>query len=299
MVFLFAAPLSQSTLAQFVNGLSHLGELVAIQVVRQKVSMKLMSLLIIGFLMPYLKTFAEPQMLSQIPEQDRIRIEKLFSYLILDEGFGYTLFGTKPMATIGHDKKTPSEYREKYYSHPLFELESWWKTWEQYCHFFPMKDFIFFSQNGEDWFEVFLINKPMCLKIIEENIEFFRRTLSLELDSNELLEHILSQSNFFEIGLQKNQALYGLLLGYGKKNSIGFENYFSKGKRSLFFKPRASSDLFHLEEKELILPSFSSFSFSETHKLLRQYNLERDQILGHYSKGNFLEVTRTQLMSAQ
>ncbi len=180
------------------------------------------------------------QCLSQIPNQDKESIEKLLSYLLFDEGFAYVLFGSKPLSTIGHDKTTPTSYKELY-PHPMFELEAWWKIWEKYSHFFPTKDYLFFSQETDNWFEVFLMNKSNCLKVIEENLPLFRERINHNLGPAEILDHLVSSPDIFRVGLNKSQGLLGILLGYGKKNSIGFENYFSKNRRTLLPEPSDSS----------------------------------------------------------
>lgn len=236
--------------------------------------------------------------LSQISQEDSEAIEKLLSYLFLDEGFSYVLFGSKPMSMIGHDKNTPASYQELY-PHPLFELESWWQTWEKYSHLFPMKEFFLFAQNGDEWFEVCLINKSNALTVIEKNLPLFRDKIDANFSSREILEHIVSSHNVFRDGLNKSHALLGLLLGYGKQNAVGFEKYFSKNRKLHFlsFAPRNSAEIMHLEMDELAIPSFSSFSNKETFQIVKTYNQERDRIIEIYSKGDFLETTLSGLAS--
>lgn len=234
--------------------------------------------------------------LSQIPEQDRDRIEKLFFYLLINEGFAYVLFGSKPMSIIGHDKTTPASYKDLY-PHPMFELESWWKTWEKYCHLFPMKDYLLFAQDDEEWFQVLFINKISSLKIIEENHSFFKEKIGQNLAVTEMFEHIFDSTDFFNCGLNKSHALFGLLLGYGKENSKGFERYSLRTKRSDVVSPRGSNEIVPTEENEFMVPCFASFSDRETWRMMKKYHRERDMIINIYSKGNFLEITLNKLMA--
>lgn len=236
--------------------------------------------------------------LSQIPKEDSEKIDKLFSYLFLEEGFSYVLLGSKPMSTIGHDKNTPAAYQELY-PHPLFELESWWQIWEKYSHLFQIKEFFLFAQNRGEWFEVFLINKSNALKVIEENLSLFREKMGARFSSQEILEHIVSSHHIFRDGLSKSHALLGLLLGYGKQNAVRFERYFSKNRKwsFLYRAPRNSAEMVHIETGELAIPSFSSFSNKETFQIIKKYIRERKRILEVYSKGSFLEITLCRLSS--
>ena len=234
--------------------------------------------------------------LAQIPKEDSEKIDSLMSYLFLDEGFSYVLFGSKPMSMIGHDKNTPAAYRELY-THPLFELEFWWQTWEKYSHLFPMKDFFLFAQNGDEWFEVFLINRSNALKTIEENLALFRKKIGVNFSSTEILKHIVSSRHVFEDGLNKSHALLGLLLGYGKQNAVRFEKYFSKNRKWSFVSraPKNSAEMMCMETSKLAVPSFSSFSDRETVRVVKKYSGERERILEAYSKGDCLKITLGQL----
>lgn len=261
-------------------------------------SMKLAKLLIpclFLFCSFFKQGLAIPQLL-QIPKEDREKIEQFLSYLIFDEGFVYTLFGSKPMSTIGHDTTTPLSYKELY-PHPLFELESWWQIWEKYSHLFPLRGYLLFSQNKEGWFEIFFINKSNFLSTIKDNHSLFVNKLGLNLPPIEILEYVVSKPNLFKDGLHQSQALLGLLLGYGKDNSIGFEKYFSKKRQSYLPTPRSTSEMLDVENCELMIPCFSSFSNKETWNILKQYTKERDEIIRIYSNGDFLEITLNKLMS--
>ncbi len=229
--------------------------------------------------------------LSQVPKKEMDRIENFLSYLILDEGFAYVLFGSKPMSIIGYDKTTPISYKELY-SSPLFELESWWKTWEKYQYLFPMEEYLFFVQNKETWFEIILINKVNFIKIIETHLTLFQEKIGQTLSTNEIFNHIVSSDDFFTVGLNKSQTLFGLLLGYGKDNAEGFEKYFSKEKKTAP-PPLASMQVDNLHG--LMLPCFVSFSNQETKGIIKKYHRERQKIMDIYSKGSFLEITLKKL----
>lgn len=256
-------------------------------------------LLILSFLLGVLKSEAaeliEPVAgLSTLPQEDKEAIENFFSYLFLDEGFAYVLFGSKPMSTTAYDNRIQATCEEMR-QHPMFALESWWQTWEKVSHAFPLKDFSFFAQRREGWFEIFLVNHSHALDIIEKNLALFREKLGCNFTPKEILESIVSSDSVFKEGLKESQALFGLLLGYGKNNAIGFENYFTKNKKS--HSPTKSMELMSMQEEELAVPSFASFSKKETYKLIEKYRKERSVILELYSNGNFFELTLSRLTS--
>lgn len=232
--------------------------------------------------------------MAGIPEDDKKKIEKLFSYLFLDEGFAYTLLGSKPISTIGFDKTTPACYREMY-PHPLFELEDWWHVWEKYSNLFPMKNFAIFFQNEGDWFEIYFVNKHFCLNEIRNNHKLFVIKLKESRRPIDILQKVISCPNVFRDGLNQSQALLGILLGYGKKNSVSFEKQWQK--KSTYFYKQIQEEVIDIHDDKLLAPSFSSFSKKETSQLKKQYQKERDLINKYYLNNDFLEKTLEKLMS--
>jgi len=232
---------------------------------------------------------AQDRTLFEISKDDQVAVESFLSYLFVDEGFSYVLFGSKPMATTAYKKNiTPTS--QEMAQHPMFKLESWWKKWEKYNHLLCTNDYYFFCQDSEEWFEVFFLKKSRCLQVIADNLSLFRLKIEKNLSPSEILEHILSSDEIFTDGLQGSQALFGLLLGYGRKNSIGFEKYYSKEKRAYFLFPKASYEVAPVETSEFIVPCFTSFSNRETKKLLGSYNKQRKEILHLFAEGNCLEI---------
>lgn len=236
--------------------------------------------------------------MPEFSQDDKKKIEKLFSYLVLDEGFAYVLFGSKPMSTTGFDNNIQATCEEMG-QHPMFELESLWHTWEKYSDYVPMNDFVLFAQRRDEWFEIFLINKLNALNIIKDNLVLFREKLSKNLTPREIIDNIVASRSVFRDGLNKSQALFGLLLGYGKKNAVGFENHFTKNRKAHFLFPKKSAEIVPIEMDELIVPCFASFSNKETNRIIKKYLQERNKIIEIYSKGDFLETTLSRLASHQ
>jgi hypothetical protein len=234
--------------------------------------------------------------LSQIPKEDRARIEKLLSHLVWGETFAYVLFGSKPMAVCNQDK-IGSPYYLTVHQSPAYELESLWETWEKYAHLFPMSEFIFLTTGNDKIFELYLLNKSNCLKIIENNLSLFQKKTSCNLNAIEMFDYIVKSAgnDIYKNSLKKSQGLYGILLGFGTENSIDFENYFYLNKTRGPLPPETGK---HIDIEDPLLPPipfFASFSAEETKKLIADYQQERKEILKIYSNKNFLETTINQL----
>jgi hypothetical protein len=257
--------------------------------------MKLIKIFILFLMCSCLQNTPDVSKLSQIPEEDRAKIEKLLSFLVWDEGFAYVLFGNKPMSRVSQEKQIPSYYMEAYQS-PIYELESLWKTWEKYAHLFPMKEFVFLTENDERLFSIYLLNKSNCLKIIENNLALFQRKTFCNLNAFEMFDYIVANAgdNIYKNSLNKSQALTGILFGYGTENATGFEDFFSV-KRG----PLPPESRYHIEHEDSVrpfIPFFSSFSVEETQSLIADYQQQRQEILKIYSNKDFLETTINQLI---
>ncbi len=226
------------------------------------------------------------------PQDDLQTIEKLFKYLMFEEGFAYTLFGSKPMSTIGFDKSTPIEYQEEY-AHPLFELEDWWNTWIEYQDLFPMENYRLFSTSHDSWFEVFLINTSLFKNVVDSHLALFEMKLKHPVNSNELLDQLTSSSHIFA-ELESSHALYGVLLGYGTQNALSFEKRCSKKRRFHIPWPPGSTSGLRTQQTPLI-PHFASFQQKETWAIMKRYQKEQELIRESYSSGAFLPITLDKL----
>lgn len=258
--------------------------------------MRLLKICLLFLICSCSRNTTEVSKLSRIPEEDRARIEKLLSYLVWEETFAYVLFGNKPMAVCDQDKIRSPYYLEIDPS-PSYELESLWETWKKYAHLFPMSEFIFLTEGNDKYFEVYLLNKSNCLKVIENNLVLFQEKTGCNFNTVEMFDYIVTNSgnDIYKNSLNKSQGLYGILLGFGKENSIGFENYFCINKSRGPLPPETGQ---HIDHEDPILPHipfFASFSAEETQNLVTDYRRQRQEILKIYSNKDFLETTIDQL----
>ncbi len=198
------------------------------------------------------------------------------------------------MSVCTQDKIQSPHYAEIHQS-PAYELENLWGTWKKYAHLFPMSEFIFLTEGNHKFFELYLLKKSNCLKVIENNLTLFQRKTGCNLNALEMFDYIVANArgDIYKKSLHKSQGLYGILLGYGTENSVGFENYFSVKRDPL---PAESGQHIDTEDSVLpFIPFFASFSADETRSLMIDYRQQRKEILKIYSSGNFLEKTLNRL----
>lgn len=134
------------------------------------------------------------------------------------------------------------------------------------------------SHETGDWLQIVLINRSACLKKITQNLHYFQNALEIDLSSEKILERIIASKDLFYDGLKNRHSLYGMLLGYGDENAIGFEelaaNYY------LSRKPIPFHDEDVLLPLKLHLPYFMVFTDKYGHDALREeYEMQRKDIL--------------------
>jgi hypothetical protein len=166
------------------------------------------------------------QFLTEVDQTSLMKLELFFANLVNENNFAYTLFGNKPCSI-----ETYVDFFENPLSSNLFEsinLENGWECWQNYRHLFPSENFIlsqFHRNHGLEKFNtLILINKKATLEVIQKNLQTFQELLEISLSANEILNRISSKNNeeFLAQIMDKSQ-LFGILLGYGSKNSWGFE----------------------------------------------------------------------------
>lgn len=229
--------------------------------------------------------------LEKIPPRDLVEIENLFRYLMLEGQFGYTLWGDKPISTIGVLKKkfiqsilAPNEYDMLLYR---------WNIWKKYSSYFHSSNYSIIENESKDILEIYLINRSACKKIICKNFTIFQNVLGQEITPETILKRIETSQQLVKEVLHNSQLLYGILLGYGNSNAFGFE--FMHKNRNYIMKPPKP---FHEESLSLPvlihLPYFMVFyNNAETAKLRETYRKERQEICAIFnSNDNLLTILK-------
>lgn len=260
--------------------------------------------------------------IQQIPMEDRWVLEDFFRNLILDEGGAYTLFGDKPMTYDAWFEISRDDIPSILISGRIFmaneRLAIGWKTWEKYRHLFPSRNYLLMARHrNEHWIELLLINRLQFAKKVKENLCEFGSAYENGFFSKSVLKQYEDGSDSLFRLLKEHHGLFGILLGYGKRNAY---LYHERDRILLDFfhftlktNPRPSPEFKTVEEemeyfqrtltqvfgksapkavKYLSLPCFIVDPGSgETQELRRKYLYQRRGIQKIYCRGDFLVTT--------
>jgi len=233
--------------------------------------------------------------LNQMPKEDYVALDRLFRHLVFESYFAYTLFGSKPMTHRGAFLDVLE--REVDQNNGDFIFLTDWHIWKKYANHpeFKTPNFVFVENTLQNptLFEVHFLNRKNVISCVQKHLKAFQEVLGNDVTPEGIYEKMVGAGDLFE-ALGESQVLYGILFGFGEKNSRGFyEKFFLDA-------PLPEPISFHDEEPKpdrLTLPYFKTFSEKERRELKNVYQSERRHILSLYAKGNFLEITLTRLMS--
>lgn len=248
--------------------------------------------------------------LQVIPKEDREILESFFSYLISFEYFGYVLFGEKPMAAGGFDTHFTPEDTLSEAAMKQRRLHLGWYTWEKYASLFSSEKFILrLSKNPvtPSFYWIVLINKKSCLRCIEENLDTFKSMLGDSFNPQLVLDNLAKKEDIFGDVLKKQEALLGILFGYGKHNARVFQQQSERcrvskvicSNRKKAVMTTSKLTPFNCYNRDLFLIDLPRFaedcSHSESLKLHQSYESTWKLLSQMYVNKNFLEITLTKL----
>jgi hypothetical protein len=269
------------------------------------------------------------KILEMMPQKDKERLEYFFREYIGWEEMGYVLFGGKPMALTGKDKKL---YPFKSFSSFLYSIsprriqsENGFVTWKKYEKFFPMKRFVFLYDETELEVNSFFINKESFLQKVQHHADDFKRILNRDVTGEELLREGMEKSLLSKV-LCDHDLLMGILFGFGRNNAYLFHQrsqLASKEERMSFCKKCNFGDPWekefeeldgkykeigwisayitgdHLKNLELIMfPGFcAALDDPETHQIKEEFLQTRKKIIDFYKGKDFLAATLQALTS--
>lgn len=226
--------------------------------------------------------------IKEIPYEDRQKLERLFSHF-LNSSFGYVLFGDKPMALDAHFIVTPWEnvVELNYCDGTFWNL---WEVWEKYKNQFDSKNYLLFMElrpNKIGSYQsglIILINKHKFTNTILENLIIFEKILNKKINPEQFLSDIETGKISFEASIQKNETLLGLLLGYGKHNSIMFYHRGKILEYSCLESFGESHPLLRINHTPYFM---ADTCHPETQSLKYKYAQQRAKLSSIYANGNF------------
>ena len=252
-----------------------------------------------------------------IEPEDRVVLEPLLAELMRYSGFGYTLFGDKPVSIVLFP--LDPEVRTS----GLFTLyaQSFFPVCQKYRALLLSKKYHLGVGHRGSFFSVSLINKSAFLSVVDKNLDLFRQVLGDDVSSQALLKSICEGMSF-EQAVRGNEVLVGILYGYGRNNSQLYNRRrvlgdFLAQTETLPWKNRKGSPDTSSIEEELnaieskvtsFLPSLQNMSSlpsvflpgfiadpddPETIELVEKYKKQRKCIMDVLSREDFLETILT------
>ena len=168
---------------------------------------------------------------------DRQEIVSLPEYLFT-EGFAYSLFGEKPITLSCYyifkfydknNKKFYPFYQIAYsfynaYYPKNIKLKNSWDTWKKYKSLFSNSNFIFLEEPNSNsmTMNIIIINKKAFIETLNINKDTFEKVLKIPIDPKKILDQIINGKMLCRDIIKNHEALLGILLGYGNKNSWDF-----------------------------------------------------------------------------
>jgi hypothetical protein len=244
---------------------------------------------------PPTQNFSIKAILSQIPKDDYEALDQLFRTLVIENYFAYTLFGSKPMTHKGVFYGVLTRERSKDNEGDQIFL-TYWEIWKKYASRpeFQTPNYFFVEKKLPELFEIHFLNRKNVLACVQEYLSTFKEILGEGVTPEKIYYNMITSNDVYE-ALGNSQILYGILFGFGEKNARGYHEKFELEldiPEPIFFNDEEQ------KPNHLSLPYFSVFGPNRETDLLRKtYQQERRRILSLYSKGNFLEITLTKLLS--
>lgn len=263
---------------------------------------------------------------TSLSEKENILMEALLQRIVFEENFGYTLFGNKPASLTGYHLKPSLNplFFSKSSTFPILEAWSILKK-NVLCHL--KGNYVLLEQidriKKPHILMILMINKSRFLETVSEHLDLFCELLGKKITPKELLDEvILNQRSLWDI--LNNDALYGIILGYGKENSLAFkrrldlgqvfDSYFGEPHPPIPFYPKPSKgfqsaeeeflyfekqhDVFDIQQSPLsplVPPAFITMKNEKTNELTKEYKETSKQLIAIYARGDFLSITLDRL----
>jgi hypothetical protein len=250
-----------------------------------------------------------------LTREEQKDLDYFFRRLLIHDSGVFVLFGSKPLCDSGYlnhvAQRKNSPYRR--------DLSKGWEAWEKIrphlkgnrfilvkkCLKIALRGYEYDGIKKYDLTTFTLMDTEKAAKILEENYDFFKECMDAEFNPFEVVREAENpHSIFWSKILEHNSLTYGLLYGFGKRNSVLWSKVY-KGQDSdkdAFHCPSESSyakdekmgwvhEVFPESVEGLQIPAYVSFEGDE---MIEKYREEKAQIKSIYRGKNFLEITLQQ-----
>ena len=158
-----------------------------------------------------IKTFT-----NKLCHEDRALLEKFFRVMV-ESINGFVIYGDKPIAV------TPCLNTLVYLPYMNAGVMAFTKgkdLWQS-LNISPYdKEYLFVIFDNNGYTQFVAINRKAFIKVVNENISLFKYVLGPALTAEKLLQELIDAKNDFYNVLKNDNALLGILLGYGTQNAL-------------------------------------------------------------------------------
>jgi hypothetical protein len=264
-------------------------------------------LLIFSLLLP----FSSKAGIDQIPKAGLVEIKSLFDYLCCEHDFSYVIFGSKPMALADICLETTDVpvHRQFRAQMLIIQTKERLNAWYKYKNELKLNDFILLDKE-EDLFDclVFiLIHKAHMLSLLQSHEVIFKEILGDSFSPKTFLDKIEKRNISLAQAIHNHYGLLGIMLGYGVRNSMLFQERLTILKELAKCKHLLSKDnelekrfrkldaqfqdFSEFEEFPLLRPLYfgADLSHPETIALKSRYKQDRQKIEELMKKPHFMD----------
>ena len=252
-----------------------------------------------------------------IEKEDREVVDDFLRYIAISELGAYTILGSKPVTHFSIPQTQPvDELKAQYESMPkdfrkkvsfkkfdttkqIEELREICKKWMEIQHKYIGDHFaIHFNEAMSSGF---IVNIPLATYILREYYQEFSKVLGIEFDQAVVSREIGNSSSNFWRAFEKDGTafLWGILFGYGEKNSRLFQWEKEKSisfpfRIASYHSPWLKKRHFHGSAmgekiKNLDIPQF--VVYQPVDEMVGKYLSEKERIIQIYKKRDFAETT--------
>lgn|GEM_PF-4749410 len=183
---------------------------------------------------------------------DHIIVDSFMSKLLQETEAGYSIYGEKPiyLGTFCHPEYVipgSIEHQESNLNFLALDILKRINNPTAYqgeCILISRGDTLSYCH------DFMIINRAAFRKAVEENILLFKMKFGKDISFDHLLDNLIATRNGFESLFQGEQALQGILLGYGVDNSISYERAFPFKYAIIFPQPKPPIAISHILDGE-------------------------------------------------
>ena len=229
---------------------------------------------------------------------ERASLRHFFGTVIKEDHLGHVLFfSNKPACFGGGFIKGERSLDKKLFM-------KGWRVWKAKEHLFPHSDYIIHDEvvdfGGENVaLHIYFINKKTLLETLMRQEEKLREGLGKDF-SKEVFVRNLEQGNLFPL-IDADQALLGILLGYGVESSVAFrQNDEAKQKKGDLIHP--VEVIFCTSKKEFLVHPVTFMGNPESDEvksLQEKYGQELEKINEIYLRRDLLKISLQALCGVQ